>query len=72
MPFKNEFYNNGAAGFVDFVWLWYNRLSVILFIVSIVILILATLYAGAKVRMVQREQFKLRGAAKRLRRVGKV
>ena len=48
MPFHNEFYNEGSAGFVDFVWLWYNRLSVVIFLVSIVVLVLSTLYAKAQ------------------------
>ena len=61
MPFHNEFYNEGSAGFIDFVWLWYNRLSVIIFLVSIVILVLSTLYANAKVQEAREVEGFVRG-----------
>lgn len=40
MPFNNQFYNEGVPGFIDWVWIWWNRISVTLsFIILILILI---------------------------------
>jgi len=49
MPFNynNQLYSEGAAGLIDFVWLWYNRISIVvaiaIFAVAILLVILAVL-----------------------------
>ena len=54
MPFNyhNELYSEGPAGLIDFVWLWYNRISIVIgisiFIVSVLLVILAVLKRGVQ------------------------
>lgn len=44
MPYNNKLYTEGFAGFIDFVWLWYNRISLIIFFVSLVVLLIASIF----------------------------
>lgn len=46
MPFDNKFYNEGAAGLIDFIWLWYNRLSLIACFVLIVLAVVSWIAGG--------------------------
>lgn len=49
MPFNynNQLYSEGPAGLIDFVWLWYNRISIVIAIsilaVSIILVIFSVL-----------------------------
>lgn len=64
MPFNfnNELYSNGSAGLVDFIWLWYNRLSVIIMLailtITIVLGVLAFLSGGGGEGFVANTNFK--------------
>ena len=44
MPYNNKLYTEGFAGFIDFVWLWYNRISLVVFFVSLVVLLIVSLF----------------------------
>ena len=62
LDFKNELYSHGSAGFVDFVWLWYNRLSVIIviaiFIIAVILALLSWIEKGAQEGFVGGTNFK--------------
>ena len=46
--FHNKLYSEGPAGFVDFVWLWYNRISIVICLAILAIaIVLAVLTALA-------------------------
>lgn len=53
--FHNEIYSSGWAGFIDFIWLWYNRLSLILVLAILTIAIV--LFILNKLIVEEREQF---------------
>ena len=40
--FNNALYSQGTAGFIDFLWIWYNRISVV---IALAILIMAIILA---------------------------
>ena len=40
--YNNQLYTEGAAGFIDFIWLWYNRISIVVAVAIFVIAILST------------------------------
>ena len=48
--FHNQLYSQGTAGFVDFIWLWYNRISIIIafaiLIIAVIIAVLTYLQSG--------------------------
>ena len=52
MPFNynNQLYSEGPAGFIDFIWLWYNRISIVIaiaiFAVAVLLIIIAVLKGG--------------------------
>ena len=49
--FHNELYSQGTAGFIDFIWLWYHRISLIIaFAVLVIAIILAIIAALAPKR----------------------
>lgn len=43
MPFNNKLYTEGAAGLIDFVWLWYNRISLVVFVAAFIVLLIANI-----------------------------
>lgn len=43
---KRELHQQGFMGFVDGVWLFFQRLGIILMILSIVCLLVVSIYAG--------------------------
>ena len=53
--FHNKIYSNGWAGFIDFIWLWYNRISLILMLAILTIAIV--LFILNKLIVEEREQF---------------
>lgn len=53
--FHNKIYSSGWAGFIDFIWLWYNRISLILMLAILTIAIV--LFILNKLIVEEREQF---------------
>ena len=50
MAFNNAFYTEGASGLIDAIWLWYNRISVVLCLILIILAIVAGLAGGGNVK----------------------
>ena len=51
LNYHNELYSEGPAGLIDFVWLWYNRLTIVIavaiFLVAVVLIILSSVKPAA-------------------------